>query len=82
MRFPPQDSSHRCSRSRRLVREAEGVGAKINTHLESVVTKPRASTYRSGQRGWVKIKNRAYWRYEMEREAAINLSGRETRHFV
>ena len=25
-----------------------------------------------GERGWVKIKNRAYWRYELERESAIN----------
>jgi hypothetical protein len=23
-------------------------------------------------RGWVKIKNRTNWRYELEREAAIN----------
>jgi hypothetical protein len=23
-------------------------------------------------RGWTKIKNRAYWRYELERESAIN----------
>jgi hypothetical protein len=25
-----------------------------------------------GERGWVKIKNRDYWRYELERESAIN----------
>jgi hypothetical protein len=24
----------------------------------------------------------SYWRYEMEREAAINLNGRKTRQFV
>jgi hypothetical protein len=27
---------------------------------------------RPGDRGWVKIKNREYWRYEMERESAMN----------
>jgi hypothetical protein len=25
----------------------------------------------AGDRGWVKIKNREYWRYEVEREGAI-----------
>jgi bifunctional non-homologous end joining protein LigD len=25
-----------------------------------------------GERGWVRIKNREYWRYEMERESALN----------
>jgi hypothetical protein len=24
-----------------------------------------------GERGWIKSKNRAYWRWEMEREGAI-----------
>jgi hypothetical protein len=31
-------------------------------------------------RGWVKIKNREYWRYELERESAIN--ARRVRQFV
>ena len=40
--------------------------------LEGVVAKRSNSRYLPGQRGWVKIKNRAYWRYEMERESALN----------
>ena len=34
--------------------------------LEGVVAKRSASTYRPGQRGWVKIKNRGYWRRDQE----------------
>jgi ATP-dependent DNA ligase len=37
--------------------------------LEGVVAKKMASRYRSGERGWVKVKNRAYWRRDSEREA-------------
>jgi bifunctional non-homologous end joining protein LigD len=48
--------------------------------LEGVVAKRRASRYAAGVRGWVKVKNRAYWRYEMERESAIN--ARRVRQFV
>src|SRR5262249_4327127 len=40
--------------------------------LEGVVAKRRNDLYRSGERGWVKTKNRDYWRYELERESAIN----------
>jgi bifunctional non-homologous end joining protein LigD len=40
--------------------------------LEGVVAKRKQSLYRPGDRGWVKIKNRDYWRYELERESAIN----------
>jgi hypothetical protein len=29
------------------------------------------SLYKPGQRGWLKVKNRAYWKYELEREAAV-----------
>ena len=40
--------------------------------LEGVVAKKRTSCYRPGERGWVKVKNRAYWRWELEqREGAI-----------
>jgi bifunctional non-homologous end joining protein LigD len=38
--------------------------------LEGVVAKRLASPYRSGQRGWVKVKNRHYWRYPLEVDAA------------
>jgi ATP-dependent DNA ligase len=40
--------------------------------LEGVVAKRRTSLYRPRNRGWVKIKNREYWRYELERESALN----------
>ena len=40
--------------------------------LEGVVAKRRGSLYRPGDRGWVKIKNREYWRYELERESAVS----------
>jgi bifunctional non-homologous end joining protein LigD len=39
--------------------------------LEGVVAKRLRGRYRPGERGWVKVKNRAYWRYELEREAAM-----------
>jgi hypothetical protein len=39
---------------------------------EGVVAKRRCSRYLPGERGWIKTKNRNYWRYEMERESAIN----------
>jgi bifunctional non-homologous end joining protein LigD len=48
--------------------------------LEGVVAKRRASLYRQGDRGWVKIKNHEYWRCEIERESAINM--RRERQFI
>lgn len=48
--------------------------------LEGVVAKRRTSRYAAGERGWIKTKNRDYWRYEMERESAINQ--RRERQFV
>jgi bifunctional non-homologous end joining protein LigD len=36
--------------------------------LEGVVAKRWSERYRSGERGWVKVKNRGYWRWELERE--------------
>jgi bifunctional non-homologous end joining protein LigD len=40
--------------------------------LEGIVAKRFDGRYRPGYRGWTKIKNRDYWRYELERESAIN----------
>jgi len=37
--------------------------------LEGVVAKKRSSRYRPGDRGWIKVKNRNYWRRDSEREA-------------
>jgi ATP-dependent DNA ligase len=40
--------------------------------LEGVVAKRLRSIYRPGQRGsWVKVKNRDYWRFELEREGFV-----------
>jgi bifunctional non-homologous end joining protein LigD len=48
--------------------------------LEGVVAKRRRSRYVPGQRGWVKTKNRNYWRWEMGREGASKI--RRERQFV
>jgi ATP-dependent DNA ligase len=48
--------------------------------LEGVVSKPRRGRYTSGERGWVKTKNRAYCRWELEREGALRQ--RRVRQFV
>jgi bifunctional non-homologous end joining protein LigD len=53
--------------------DGEALFEAICAHeLEGVVAKRRNSRYRPGERGWVKTKNRSYWRWEMERESAIN----------
>jgi bifunctional non-homologous end joining protein LigD len=48
--------------------------------LEGIVAKRIDGRYRPGERGWIKVKNRDYWRYELERESAINK--RRPRMFV
>jgi ATP-dependent DNA ligase len=40
--------------------------------LEGIVAKRVDGSYRPGERGWTKIRNRDYWRYALERESAIN----------
>jgi bifunctional non-homologous end joining protein LigD len=50
--------------------DGEALFAVVCQHgLEGVVAKRRGQTYRSGERGWVKIKNRDYWRYGEELES-------------
>jgi bifunctional non-homologous end joining protein LigD len=46
--------------------------------LEGVVAKRRSGRYVPGGRGWIKTKNREYWRYEMERESAIRRNVQRT----
>jgi ATP-dependent DNA ligase len=46
--------------------------------LEGVVAKKLSQRYRPGERGWVKVKNRNYWRYPLEREAVIRSRQRLT----
>ena len=38
--------------------------------LEGVVAKKLGQRYRPGERSWIKVKNRDYWRYPLELEAA------------
>jgi bifunctional non-homologous end joining protein LigD len=54
--------------------------AVCERELEGIVAKRVDGRYRPGERGWVKIKNRNYWRYELERESATNK--RRERMFV
>ena len=48
----------------RLFRSVREIG------LEGVVAKKLSQRYRPGERLWVKVKNRDYWRFPLEREAA------------
>jgi ATP-dependent DNA ligase len=48
--------------------------------LEGVVAKRPHEAYVSGERRWVKVKNRAYWRYELECEGAIRSRQRALAH--
>ena len=40
--------------------------------LEGIVAKRLSQPYRPGERLWMKVKNRDYWRYPLELEAARN----------
>jgi ATP-dependent DNA ligase len=48
--------------------------------LEGVVAKKRSSRYRSGERGWVKVKNPDYWRHESEIEGMQRSADRRRTH--
>lgn len=48
--------------------------------LAGVVAKRLNEPYRPGERAWIKKKNRAYWRYEIEREGAFKV--KRPRQFV
>ncbi len=37
--------------------------------LEGVIAKRRSAPYRPGERGWIKVKNRGYWRFGQEIES-------------
>jgi bifunctional non-homologous end joining protein LigD len=54
--------------------------AVVEQGLEGIVAKPLASPYRPGEREWVKVKNRSYWRFGQELELAE--SRRRTRAFI
>jgi hypothetical protein len=63
---PPLDRHTGSSTSRARGRAA---GRLPRARLEGVVAKKRSSRYRSGERGWIKLKNPDYWRRDEEREA-------------
>jgi bifunctional non-homologous end joining protein LigD len=52
--------------------------AVVERGLEGIVAKPLASTYRPGERDWLKVKNRSYWRFGQE----LELTSRPRRAFV
>ena len=57
---------------------ADGKGlwdAVCEHELEGLVAKRLDEPYLAGERRWVKVKNRACWRWELEREGAMR-SGR------
>jgi bifunctional non-homologous end joining protein LigD len=54
--------------------------AVVQQGLEGIVAKPLASTYRPGERDWLKAKNRSYWRFGQELELAQ--SRRHMRAFI
>jgi hypothetical protein len=52
---------------RRLFDDGEALWQAVCEHeLEGVVAKRRSGRYLPGRGGWIKTKNRDYWRYEME----------------
>jgi bifunctional non-homologous end joining protein LigD len=54
------------------------LAATAELGLEGVVAKRRGERYRPGERGWIKTKNRGYWRLGQEREGR----GRRDRRFA
>ena len=57
--------------------------AVVSYGLEGIVAKRRAGLYRSGHRGWTKVKNPPYWRRDSEIELMQRRRekrGRQTLH--
>jgi bifunctional non-homologous end joining protein LigD len=50
--------------------------------LEGLVAKPLGSLYKPGERGWLKVKNQAYWKYSLEREAMTERRTKSGRRLV
>lgn len=49
--------------------DGDALFASVAHGLEGIVCKRRSQPYRPGERGWIKVKNRAYWRYRFEVES-------------
>jgi bifunctional non-homologous end joining protein LigD len=57
--------------------DGEALYAGVCEHgLEGVVAKKRSAAYRSGERGWIKVKNPSYWRRDSEIEAMQRSRGK------
>src|SRR3954468_22981625 len=52
--------------------------AGCEDELEARGARGLQEPYRCGERSWVKVKNRTYWRYELEREGAIRSRRKRT----
>jgi bifunctional non-homologous end joining protein LigD len=50
--------------------------------LEGLVAKPLVGIYKPGERGWLKVKNKSYWKFALEREAMAERRTKLGRRFV
>jgi bifunctional non-homologous end joining protein LigD len=50
--------------------------------LEGLVAKPLGGLYRPGEHGWLKVKNKAYWKYALEREGSRRRSSDKAHRLV
>ena len=72
-------SERRCARLADVFDDGDALFDAVVSHgLEGIVAKRKAGIYRSGYRGWTKIKNPSYWRRESE-IAHMQRSGERTR---
>jgi hypothetical protein len=53
-------------------------GAGRRAFAEGVIAEKRSVHYLAGRRGWIKPKNRAYWRYPLEVEAALGTGAKRS----
>jgi ATP-dependent DNA ligase len=47
----------------------------VDQELEGLVAKPLGSIYKSSERGWLKVKNRAYWKTESSEKPSSSVGG-------
>jgi bifunctional non-homologous end joining protein LigD len=47
--------------------------------LEGIVAKKRSEPYRPGERGWIKVKHRHYWRFGQELQRGHSAAAARTR---
>jgi hypothetical protein len=59
------------ARTGRVRRRPGVIGRGVRARTRRNRRQRRSGRYLPGERGWVKVKNRGYWRYELERESAM-----------